>query len=110
GAHFEGIGIADELVLGFWDRRERRYRPIAIEGEVEIVALSGDIVTEGDHPAVQAHLLVASADGATHGGHLLRARARPRLELVLQQSPRHLCRRIDPETGLALLESDSILS
>jgi predicted DNA-binding protein with PD1-like motif len=37
------------------------------------------------------------------GGHLLEAHVRPTLEVVLTESPRHLHKRKDPESGLALI-------
>ena len=37
------------------------------------------------------------------GGHLLEAHVRPTLEVVLTESPRHLRKRKDPESGLALI-------
>jgi uncharacterized protein len=45
----------------------------------------------------------ALADATAHGGHLLEARVRPTLELVIVESPDHLQRTVDPATGLALL-------
>ena len=37
------------------------------------------------------------------GGHLLEAHVRPTLELVLIESPRHLQRRYDPQSRVALI-------
>ncbi len=42
-------------------------------------------------------------DGSAHGGHLLEARVRPTLEVVVVESPGFLQRRLDPGIGLALL-------
>jgi predicted DNA-binding protein with PD1-like motif len=47
---------------------------------------------------------VAKRDGATVGGHLLEAHVRPTLELVLTESPVHLARKYDEESGLALIK------
>ena len=38
-----------------------------------------------------------------HGGHLLEARVRPTLEVMLTESSRGLRRRFDPESDLALI-------
>jgi len=48
--------------------------------------------------------VVGKPDGAAHGGHLLEAHVRPTLELILTESPRHLQKRHDPESGLALID------
>ncbi len=53
-------------------------------------------------PIVKA--LLGKAAGTAHGGHLLEARVRPTLEVMLVESPAHLTRRFDEETGLALLD------
>lgn len=38
------------------------------------------------------------------GGHLLEAHVRPTLEIVLTESPQHLHKRKDNESGLALID------
>ena len=54
-------------------------------------------------PALHAHIVVGKSDGTAMGGHLLGGHVRPTLEVALTESPAHLQRAIDPETGLALL-------
>ena len=48
----------------------------------------------------------AVPDGIAMGGHLLKAHVRPTLEVVLTESPRHLHKRKDAESGLALIAAD----
>jgi hypothetical protein len=50
--------------------------------------------------------VVARSDGAASGGHLLEGRVRPTLEVVLSESPAHLRKRYDRESGLALIALD----
>lgn len=50
------------------------------------------------------HLLNGLRDGTTRGRHLIEARVRPTLEVVVTESPEHLRRRTDPQTGLALID------
>ena len=40
------------------------------------------------------------------GGHLLEAHVRPTLEVVLTELPRHLHKRKDAESGLALIVAE----
>ena len=40
---------------------------------------------------------------AAHGGHLLEATVRPTCELMLTESPEHLRKEIDAESGIALI-------
>jgi hypothetical protein len=62
--------------------------------------ITGDVALKDDKPAVHAHAVVGKKDGTAHGGHLLEARVRP----VLTESPTHLQKFVDPESGLALIK------
>jgi predicted DNA-binding protein with PD1-like motif len=48
-------------------------------------------------------VVVGRSDGTTRGGHLLEAYVQPTLEVVIVESPRHLRRETDEQTGLPLL-------
>jgi hypothetical protein len=90
-------------VLGYFDWKKKEYQPIPVDEQVEVVALIGDVALEKNGPAVHAHVVVSGADAAARGGHLLEAHVRPTLEIVLTESPAHLYKRYDPESGLALI-------
>jgi len=45
-------------------------------------------------------------DGSALAGHLLEGHVRPTLEIVLTESPRHLRKQLDPESGLALIRPE----
>jgi predicted DNA-binding protein with PD1-like motif len=103
-AQFTGIGAFSELVVGYFDRGRKDYSRIPIAEQVEVLSLAGDIALDADgEPQVHAHVVVGKADGSAHGGHLLEARVWPTLELILVEPPRALHKRLDPETGLALI-------
>jgi uncharacterized protein len=103
-AHFTGIGAFRDLVVGYFDRERKDYARIAIDEQVEVLSLTGDIaVDEREEPQVHAHVVVGKADGSAHGGHLLEAHVWPTLEVVLVESAAPLRKRVDPETGLALI-------
>jgi uncharacterized protein len=72
-----------------------------------VLTLAGDVALQDDQPALHVHLVVGRADGSAHGGHLMRAHVRPTLELILEESPAHLRKRRDPESGLALVAPDA---
>lgn len=103
-ARFTGIGAFSGLVLGYFDWQEKKYRRIPVAEQVEVVSLLGNIACgEDGKPTLHPHIVVAKADGSAHGGHLLEGRVRPTLELVVTESPAHLQRRHDPQSGLALI-------
>lgn len=104
GSHFTAIGALQEVTLGYWDPERKEYRRIHLAEQVEVLSLVGNFAQGPDsRPKVHAHIVVGKADGTAHGGHLLEARVRPTLEVVIVESPGHLQRRLDPDTGLALL-------
>jgi uncharacterized protein len=103
-ASFTGIGALSDAVLGYfvWDKKE--YKRIPVREQVEVVGLIGNVALgEEGKPSLHPHIVVTRSDGAAMGGHLLEAHVRPILELVVTESPAHLQRRKDAETGLALI-------
>jgi predicted DNA-binding protein with PD1-like motif len=59
---------------------------------------------ENSSPKVHAHVVLGKADATAHGGHLIEASVRPTLEIVIAELPRHLHRRLDSESSLALID------
>ena len=104
-AQLTGIGAFSDLVLGFFDWNSKDYKKIPVQQQVEVVSLIGDVAAGPDgKPALHPHVVVSRADGTALGGHLLKAHVRPTLEVVLTESPAHLRKRKDPESGLALID------
>jgi predicted DNA-binding protein with PD1-like motif len=94
-------------VLGFFDWETKKYLRNPVTEQVEVVSLTGDLALGPDGtPSVHPHVVVSRSDGAAMGGHLLEAHVRPTLEIILTESPRHLHKRKDPESGLALIDPD----
>ena len=73
------------------------------EHDGEVLSLVGELAMKDDEPKVHAHVVVGRSDGSTRGGHLLGGHVRPTLEVILTESPAHLRKEIDEETGLALI-------
>ncbi len=104
GAHVTAIGAFSDAVVAFFEWSSRTYRDIGIREQVEVLSLAGDIA-EGDAGwVVHAHAVLGRADGSAVGGHLRSAHVRPTLELVLEETPAHLVRVHDRESGLALID------
>ncbi len=104
GSHFTAIGAFSDVTLGFFDRDKKTYRKIPVVEQVEVLSLVGDIALKDGKPQVHAHVVVGKSDGTAHGGHILQAHVWPTLEVVLTESPKHLRRKTDAETGLALID------
>jgi uncharacterized protein len=102
-AEFSGIGALSAAVLGYFDWQKKDYRRIPVDEQVEVLSLTGNIAVADGKPKLHPHVVVGKADGSAHGGHLLEARVRPTLEVIVTESPAHLQRRSDAETGLTLI-------
>jgi uncharacterized protein len=104
GCHFTAIGAFESAVLGYFDWKAKDYKRIPVREQVEVLSLIGDVAEKEDGKAqVHAHVVVGTSEGKALGGHLIEGHVRPTLELILTESPVHLRKRHDPESGLALI-------
>jgi uncharacterized protein len=101
---FKAIGALSQVKLGWFNWETKQYQTaVALDEQVELLSLIGDIAVKDGQPEIHAHLVVGRADGTAHGGHLLNATVRPTCELILTESPQYLQKEIDPESGIALI-------
>jgi predicted DNA-binding protein with PD1-like motif len=105
--HFTAIGAFREVTLAFFDWERRAYQHHDVPQQVEVLSLVGDIATHEGKPVVHAHAVVGLPDTSTRGGHLVEARVRPTLEVVLTETPAHLRRTVDEASGLPLIDIDA---
>ncbi len=103
-SHFTAIGAFSGAVVAYFDWETKQYRGIPIGEQVEVLSLVGDVTCGDGKHTVHAHVVLGRADASARGGHLIEARVRPTLEIVLTETPAHLRRRHDPESGLALID------
>jgi uncharacterized protein len=103
-AHFTAIGAFSEVTLGYFDKARKDYTRVEIGEQVEVLSLLGDVAQGDQGPVIHAHVVVGKSDATAWGGHLIAARVWPTLEVVLVEAPRHLRRRMDEESGLALID------
>ena len=104
-ASFLAIGAFERATIAYFEWEKKRYKPIPIEEQVEVITLTGDIVrNEKDEPDVHAHTVLGFSDGSTKGGHLQQGIVRPTLEVTITETPGHLVRRMQPGLGIALID------
>ncbi|MFL5819813.1 MAG: PPC domain-containing DNA-binding protein [Solirubrobacteraceae bacterium] len=106
-ARFTAIGAFSDLTLGYFDWQRKEYEQIKLDEQVEVLTLAGDVALTDEGPDVHAHVVVGKRDATAHGGHLMEAHVRPTLEVILDESPGHLRKRSDPESGLALIDPEA---
>jgi uncharacterized protein len=104
-ARLTAIGAFERATLRFYDWEAKDYQPIPVEEQVEVASLNGDIaLDQSGEPKLHLHAVLARRDGAAVGGDLQEGRVRPTLEVMVTESPAHLRRVHDAETGLALIQ------
>lgn len=103
-ASFSAIGAFESATLSFFEWETKEYLPIPVNEQVEVASLTGDIALGPDgRPAVHVHAVLGRRDGSALAGHLDAGHVRPTLEIVLTESPGALRKRVDLDTGLALI-------
>ena len=105
-ASLTAIGAFHRALLGYFDWQSKEYKKIAVEEQVEVLSLLGDVAVAEEGPTLHVHAVLGKADGSVVGGHLLEGHVRPTLEVILIQPPSYLRKRRDPATGLALITVD----
>ena len=100
------IGALSSAKLAFFDWETKEYWPIPVEEQVEVASLVGDIAVGPDgKPSVHVHAGLGRRDGTALAGHLQEGHVRPTLEIIITESPAHLCKVKDAESGLALISA-----
>jgi uncharacterized protein len=104
GSSFKAIGALSGAKVGWFNWQTKSYEIAAeFKEQIEVLSLIGDVALEDGRPVVHAHLIVGKRDGTAHGGHLIEAYVRPTLEVVLVESSQPLRKKVDRESGLALI-------
>jgi uncharacterized protein len=107
GASFTAIGAFQRATLAYFDVETKEYEEIPVDEQVEVLTLAGTLGRHEGAPRLHAHVVVGLRDGSTRGGHLLKGVVRPTLEVVVTESPGHLRRTEDEETGLPLIDLEA---
>src|SRR5690606_32930197 len=104
GSHFTAIGAFSEATLGFFDMASKEYLENRVEEQVEVLSLIGNFaLLDGKEHKLHAHVVLGDRQGRALGGHLLSARVRPTLEVIVTEEPAHVQRKVDQATGLPLI-------
>jgi predicted DNA-binding protein with PD1-like motif len=104
-AHFTAIGAVSGATLGWFDPQRKMYKKIPVNGQHEVVGMSGDIALYQGKPVVHTHMVVGAPDGTTRAGHVLAAYVSPTLEVMVTVDPATMQKRFDPDTDLTLIDA-----
>ncbi|MEO0085133.1 MAG: PPC domain-containing DNA-binding protein [candidate division WOR-3 bacterium] len=102
-AFLVGLGAGENLVLGFYDLRRRRYQRRRFRGEYEITSLVGNVAWAGGEPVCHVHAVISNSRLTTFSGHLFEGHVTVTCEITVMTGVRRLERRLEPDSGLKLL-------
>jgi predicted DNA-binding protein with PD1-like motif len=104
GASVTAIGAFSEAKVGWFDLAARKYKPIAVNQQCEVLSLIGDIAQGDDGKAsLHLHAVLGLQDGSLRGGHFMSGAVQPTLEVTITETIEHLRRRKRPDLGIALI-------
>jgi predicted DNA-binding protein with PD1-like motif len=106
-ASLTAIGALSDITWGYFDWDRKDYIRASRREQLEVLTMTGNIAVKDGEPQIHAHVVLGRADGTAVGGHLLEAHVRPTLEVVAVETPSYLRRRVDDETGLALIDLET---
>jgi predicted DNA-binding protein with PD1-like motif len=105
--HLTGIGAISDTVIGYFDPQKKAYLRTHEKGQAEVLSLTGNLALYDNEPFFHVHVVLGLRNGSARGGHLFAATVRPTVELVLTTYRITIQRKIDPETGLPLLDASN---
>ena len=106
-AHFTAVGAVSGATLAWFDPTRKMYKKIPIQGQHEVIGMSGDIALYQGKPLVHTHMVVGYPDGTTRAGHVLDAYVSPTLEVMVTVDEIAMNKRFDPATDLTLIDPSS---
>lgn len=102
GVVLGGVGMLNRPGLVYYTGNGV-YAPIALDQEVELTALNGNVATVDGEVFVHLHATVGKADGAAMAGHLSAATVHMTAEIAVMALEKTMIRVLDPKTGLKTL-------
>ncbi|HEV2262587.1 MAG TPA: PPC domain-containing DNA-binding protein [Candidatus Rubrimentiphilum sp.] len=103
-AFFNGLGAFSRAIVGFYNLKEKRYEPIPIEEQTEVISFVGNVAIYDGKPKLHIHCTLSDRSGHAHGGHLLAATVGATLEICLDELAGNMHRADQPEIGLPLID------
>ena len=104
GAAITAIGAFSKAEVGWFDLAAKKYKPIQVNQQCEVLSLIGDIAQADDGKAsVHLHAVVGLQDGSVRGGHFLSGSVQPTLEVTISETATHLRRKNRADLGIALI-------
>ena len=103
-ANINALGAVDEIEIGLFDTKEKKYYSQKFSGDFEIVSLTGSITTKDGKLYNHIHIAVGDREYKVIGGHLSKAVVSATCELFMHIVDGVVERNFNDEVGLNLLK------
>lgn len=104
GASVSAIGAFSQAKVGWFDFAAKKYKPIEVSEQCEVLSLLGDVAQGDDgNASLHLHAVLGLQDGTLRGGHLLSGSVKPTLEVTITETVVNLRRKKRPDLGIALI-------
>ncbi len=104
---FTVIGALKTAYMGYYLLDQKKYNPITLNGNFEIVSCSGNVTLKDGSPMIHAHLVIADKEGRAFGGHLLSGcRISVTGEVFLVEAEQILNRTLEEPFNLSLIKME----
>jgi hypothetical protein len=100
-----GLGAVDEVVLGIFDTKNKKYISVTYTGDFEITSLVGSLSRKDGKPYIHAHMSIGNVvTNEFIGGHLNKAIVSATAEIILTVVDMVVERELNKEIGLNLFK------
>lgn len=99
-----GLGAVDKARLGCYRVAQKDYADHHVEGDLEVVGLTGTLSWYEGEPFPHVHLMLTAIDFEATGGHCFEARVSATLELFVHDWGERIERRADAAIGLHVMD------
>ena len=100
GAAVTAIGVVKDPKLGYFDIHTKTYTYKTLEGEFEVLGMSGNLGLKEGQPFLHVHIVLGDQHFNARGGHLFSAVVTATLEVMVNSFGGELVRLPDERTGL----------
>lgn len=106
-AKVSALGAVEHACVAYYHLGRQEYETFDLQGELEILSLTGNVSLRDGAPIVHAHVVFGDAQGRAFGGHLTPGTIVFACEFVLEElTGARLERGFDAPTGLPLWPAD----
>ena len=103
-ASITGIGAVDNLTIGVFKPKDKKYYSNHFEGDFEVLSLNGNLSTMNQEVYQHLHIAVGNVQGQAFGGHLNEAVVSVTAEIFIQIIDGEVDRFLDESININLMD------